>query len=291
MLQPILITGASGMLGKAFTRLLHARNVDPVLLDRDALDITDEKKTTIAIHAYKPKIVLNCAAYTKVDQAELETRAADAINGDGVGYLASVCEVMGAKLVHFSTDYVFDGTLARPLKINDPAGPRSAYGRSKLLGETRLKESPLKNWLLIRTAWLYGPGRPNFVRTMVNAARAGKPLKVVADQLGSPTFTDDLAEATLDLLDATACGTFHVTNAGATTWFDFASAILDEFGLDAPLSPTTAAEWKASHPQSAVRPAYSVLDCSDYSRITAKHLPDWRDALHRYRQFVDLNGF
>ena len=137
--------------------------------------------------------------------------------------------------------------------------------------------------LIIRTAWLYGPGGPSFPKTMLDVARAGKPLRVVNDQIGAPTFTDDLATATLELLDKNAQGVFHVTNSGQTNWFDFAKAIFEEFGLTPDLQPTTAAEWKKLRPQSATRPAYSVLDLAAYEAVAGKSMPNWRDGLRRFR--------
>jgi dTDP-4-dehydrorhamnose reductase len=186
--------------------------------------------------------------------------------------------------VHYSTDYVFDGTLRRPLRPDDPVGPQSAYGRSKLLGEQLLQRDPPDRWLIIRTAWLYGPGGANFPQAILNAARAGKPLTVVDDQVGSPTFTFDLAEATLELLDRDApSGIWHVVNDGQTSWYDFAAAILEEFHIEGvSLSPTSSGEWKRTRPNSAVRPAYSVLDITPFQQLTGHRTRPWRLALRQY---------
>jgi dTDP-4-dehydrorhamnose reductase len=187
-------------------------------------------------------------------------------------------------LVHYSTDYVFDGTLRRPLRPDDPVGPQSAYGRSKLLGEQLLQRDAPDRWLIIRTAWLYGPGGANFPQAILNAARAGKPLTVVDDQVGSPTFTFDLAAATLELIDRGApSGIWHVVNDGQTTWYDFAAAILEEFHIGgASLSRTSSAEWKRMRPNSAVRPAYSVLDITPFEQLTGHRTRPWRVALREY---------
>ena len=152
-----------------------------------------------------------------------------------------------------------------------------------MLGEQHVARVNPPGWLIIRTAWLYGPGGPCFPQTMINAARAGKPLKVVDDQVGSPTFTRDLADATLSLVNAEATGIFHVVNGGQTTWHDFTAAILEEFELTTGLSRTTSAEWKRTRTDSATRPAYSVLDSSEYARVTGRTMRDWRAALHDYR--------
>jgi dTDP-4-dehydrorhamnose reductase len=291
MLDSILITGAGGMLAKALQLKLAARGVASTCLARAELDVTDESSLRAAIAVCRPRVILNCAAYTKVDLAETETDRADAINGRAVGLLARLAGEFDATLVHFSTDYVFDGTIDRPLRPTDTVGPRSAYGRSKLLGEMLLQQNAPARWLILRTAWLYGPGGPNFAATMIKAARAGKPLKVVADQHGSPTFTHDLADATLDLLERGAeSGIYHATNGGRTTWFDFTRAILDEFELATELSPTTTAEWFKIKPDSAVRPSFSVLDLTKTETAMGRPMRPWRVALKAYREAVKSAG-
>jgi dTDP-4-dehydrorhamnose reductase len=278
----VLVTGGGGMLAHAFAHVLRARGVEPRLVDRKAADVTDEGAMGRLFESSRPTLVLNCAAYTKVDLAEQEEAAADAVNGHAVGTLARLCRRHGALVVHFSTDFVFDGTGRRPYRPDDPTNPLSAYGRSKLLGETELRKMG-PSWLIVRTAWLYGPGGPCFPQTMTNAARAGKPLRVVDDQVGSPTYTFDLAEATLDLLDHGARGVWHVTNSGSVSWFGFTAAILNEFGLGGDLAPTTSAEWKKLRPQSATRPAYSVLDVEPFAQFVGRPMRPWREALHDYR--------
>jgi dTDP-4-dehydrorhamnose reductase len=282
----ILITGGGGMLAGAFGSICGARGFDSTHLPRAQLDITDPLSVIRALDDHKPSIVLNCAAYTKVDRADTDFAVAENINGKAVGVLAEACKRRDVLLVHFSTDYVFDGTLRRPLLPDDPVGPQSGYGVSKLLGERLLKDIGPRH-LLIRTAWLYGPGGPNFVQTMLGAARAGKPLRVINDQHGSPTFTHDLAAATLALIGVGATGTFHVTNGNHTTWFEFAHAIFHTFDVvPVSLEPITSADWKKIKPDSAERPLYSVLDCSAYTAIARETLPDWRDGLYRYRKAI-----
>jgi dTDP-4-dehydrorhamnose reductase len=284
MYDQVLITGAGGMLARALITALRSRGAEVLALTHSELDITDADAISKAFFEQRPSLVLNCAAYTKVDLAEQDIDAATRINALGPANLHCTALTFGNPLVvHYSTDFVFDGSAKRPYRPKDRTNPLSVYGESKLLGERNFVKLSGRLGLIIRTSWLYGPGGPNFVQTMLNAARAGKPLKVVNDQTGSPTFTHDLAEATLNLIDAGATGIYHVTNSGQTTWFEFTRAILEEFDLEADLSPTTSAEWKQMRPNSATRPAYSVLDCSDYERVTGKKLAHWRDALHRYR--------
>ena len=282
----ILITGGRGMLAHAFTQVLAARGVTATVVGRQELDIANPIDVGLAMADLKPSLVINCAAYTKVDLAEKERDAANAANGRGPGLLAAQCRHHGAALVHFSTDYVFDGRFTRPLRPSDPCNPQSAYGKSKFMGEQNIQKHAPDRWLIARTAWLYGPNGPNFVQTMLNVARAGKPLRVVNDQVGSPTYTFDLAAATLDLLDRGAAGIWHVANAGQTTWFDFAAAIFEEWGLSPDLQPTTSAQWKATKPDSATRPAYSVFDLEPLHRLLGRPMRGWRDALRDYRKGV-----
>jgi dTDP-4-dehydrorhamnose reductase len=309
--QSILVTGAGGMLATAFKRLLpHAHYATKAEFDitekgdasvfasNDDPNYTNKRDRTLYLDAenkgscpryfsqIRPAVVINCAAYTKVDAAEQNEPLANAVNGQAVGRLAALCRESGATLVHFSTDYVFDGTLRRPLRPDDPVGPQSAYGRSKLLGEQLLQQHAPPNWLIIRTAWLYGPGGPSFPLAILNAARAGKPLSVVDDQTGSPTFTFDLAQATLELIDRGATGIWHIVNDGSVTWHDFAAAILEEFHLQAPLSRTTSAKWKQDRPNSAIRPSYSVLDIDPFEKLTGHRTRHWREALREYAQVM-----
>jgi dTDP-4-dehydrorhamnose reductase len=287
LFDSVLITGGGGMLAVAFKELLTRRGIPFVAKTREQLDLAKPSQIVVALDDAKPTLVLNCAAYTKVDLAEKEKDLSNEINGKGVGNLAHACQSRGIPLVHFSTDYVFDGTLRRPLQPDDPVGPKGQYGVSKLLGERMLQEFAPPRWLILRTAWLYGPGGPNFVQTMLNAAKAGKPLKVIDDQVGCPTFTYDLAEATLALLETDANGIYHMSNSGQTNWFEFTKAIMDEFGVTpASLDPLKSAEWKATRPESANRPAYSVLDVSPYEAKTGRTMPDWRDGLRRYRELL-----
>jgi dTDP-4-dehydrorhamnose reductase len=284
MPDTFLITGGAGMLARAFKDMLTERKLAHVAPPRAELDVTSVPQILSAIDRVKPTVLLNCAAYTKVDLAEKEQQQANAINGQAVGALAEACRLRGVTLVHFSTDYVFDGSLRRPLQPDDPIGPKGAYGTSKALGERMLKEFAPPRWLILRTAWLYGPGGPNFPQAMLNAARAGKPLKVIDDQIGCPTYTRDLAAATLNLLDAGASGTFHLSNAGETSWFKFAGAIFNEFGVTpSSFVPITSGDWLQIKPDSAHRPSYSVFDVSPYETATGKQMPDWRDGLKRYR--------
>jgi dTDP-4-dehydrorhamnose reductase len=275
----VIITGGRGMLAQALADRLRLRGIEPDVRDRTSLDITDFHQLH-RLSDFKPSLVINCAAYTKVDLAEQERDKSMLVNGAAVMELAKCARDDGFKLVHFSTDFVFDGRSTRPYLPDDPVNPLSAYGASKYVGEQAVKDL---GGLVIRTAWLYGPGGPSFPKTMVDVARAGKSLRVVSDQIGSPTYTYDLADATLDLLDRDARGIYHVTNSGRTTWFDFAGAIFEEFDLKPDLQPITSADWKAMKPQSAIRPAYSVLDLSKFEETVGRRMRPWREALKDFR--------
>jgi dTDP-4-dehydrorhamnose reductase len=286
----ILITGGNGMLARALDRVLRERGHAPALLDRAALDITSHDAIGQIFARHKPTLVLNCAAFTKVDACETQEGHANLINGRAAGAVAHEAAQHRAKFVHFSTDYVFDGTLRRPLRPDDPVGPQSAYGRSKLMGEQLIRDLGSPSDLIVRTAWLYGPNGAHFVKTMVNVARAGKPLRVVNDQVGSPTYTLDLAAATLELLDGDARGVWHLSNAGETTWFDFARAIFDAWGLRPDLQPTSSDAWKAGRADIADRPAYSVLDVTPFEQRVGHPMRHWRDALTAFKAEVDRTG-
>jgi dTDP-4-dehydrorhamnose reductase len=280
----ILITGGSGMLAQALQLSLRTRGKEPVMLARAALDIGNKSDVDRVFQQHQPTLILNCAAHTKVDLCEQQEDLANSINGAGAEHLAQASLEHGTRLVHYSTDFVFDGSGTRPYQTADPVNPLSAYGRSKLRGEQAIARINPPGWMIIRTAWLYGPGGPCFPQTMINVAKAGKPLKVVDDQIGAPTFTHDLADATLDLLDHNAQGLWHISNSGSTSWHDFTAAILEEFGLKTDLSRTTSAEWKKLRPTSAHRPAYSVLDVEPFARLVGRPMRPWREALTGYRQ-------
>ncbi|CAN5621948.1 dTDP-4-dehydrorhamnose reductase [soil metagenome] len=277
----VLMTGGGGMLAHALVSVLHRRGVQPVVLARAQLDIADALAMSDVRHQ-NPSLILNCAAYTKVDQCEIDEEAATRTNSMAPSLLAQTAKQIGAEIVHYSTDFVFNGRSTLPYRPDDTTDALSNYGASKWVGEQLVHRSGASH-LIIRTSWLYGPNGPNFVQTMLNAARAGKALTVVDDQIGSPTFTHDLAEATLDLIDHGATGIYHATNSGQTTWFEFAKAIFEEFEVpNVNLKPISSAKWKETHPASATRPAYSALDCSETERLIGRKMPDWRDALHRY---------
>jgi len=262
------IIGCRGMLGRAFDERL----ADAARFDRDDLDITDRDAVNAKLtddHA----VVVNCAAYTDVDGAEAHEAEAMKLNADAVALLAERCRAIDALLVHYSTDYVFDGQANEPYPVDHPRDPVNAYGRTKLAGEQALEASGAR-YLLIRTSWLYAPWAKNFVRTMVRLGGERDRLRVVNDQRGRPTSAEHLADVSLKLADAGQTGTFHVTDGGECTWFEFAAAIVGATNPDCRVEPCTTDEF----PTPAERPAYSVLDLSK-TEAALGPMPMWRNNL------------
>lgn len=287
----VVITGGRGMLAGAIADALKARGHSFVSLDRASTDITQERDVQRLFQEHKPTLLINCAAHTKVDLCEDEAEKANAINGHAVGLLAERAREHRTFLVHYSTDFVFDGAGTSPYQPDSPVRPLSAYGRSKLLGEQTLQAAAPRQWLILRTSWLYGRGGPSFPKTIVERGRQGAPLKVVNDQIGSPTYTPDLAEATLDLLNSGMTGIWHVCNSGSTSWYDFAQAALEVFKVQASVSPIRTADWVAMRPRQAHRPAYSVLDVEPFTRAVGRSTRPWREALGDFHQAVERDGW
>ncbi len=268
----IVVTGAAGQLGTAFRRRLGD---DARYLTRLDLDLTDPAAIRPVIEKLRPTAVINCAAYTAVDQAEEHEATARVVNATAVGELSDVTNAIGARLVTFSTDYVFDGTSERPYVESDETKPINAYGRTKLEGE-QLALGAHPETLVIRTSWLLSGTHPNFAATMVRLIAAG-PVQVVDDQRGRPTFVDDLVAGTLDALEAGATGILHLANAGTTTWYDLAREIADLAGLDADrVHPATTDDF----PRPARRPANSVLESVRLHELGLTPLPDYHESLY-----------
>lgn len=257
---------------------------DVAALAHADLDICDEAAVARRLGDERPGMVVNCAAYTKVDDCERNVDLAVQVNGEGAGTLARQAARMGAAFVHISTDYVFDGCGTRPYREDDATAPMealSAYGRSKLAGEqtvVAMHPSPL----IIRTAWVYGPDGPGFPNAILRAAREKPRLKVVDDQTGSPTYAPDLADAIVMLVKRSATGFVHVTNSGVCTWYEFAKEIVRLAGFSTPVDPCTTSEF----PRPARRPAYSVLDNSKYVSLVGQPLRHWREAIAEFMRIV-----
>jgi dTDP-4-dehydrorhamnose reductase len=275
-----LITGASGQLGSDLRAALAStgRQDHVDALDRSALNIADAVAVRTAVGDLRPDVVINAAAYTAVDAAEEDEQGAYAVNAQGPAWLAVATAAAKARLIHVSTDYVFPGVASQPYLEDSATGPASAYGRTKLAGEQAvLALNPSAH--IVRTAWVYGETGGNFVKTMLRLASQQDTVSVVDDQLGSPTWSQDLALGLVALGRSSAApGIYHCTNSGSTSWFGLAQAVFQESGLDpARVVPTTT----AAFPRPAPRPAYSVLDTAKWAAAGLPALPPWREALVR----------
>ena len=273
----ILVTGAGGMLGRALVRALTDAGHELDTADRRSLDIADAALVEAAVPGHD--WVLNAAAYTAVDAAESDEPGAFRVNALGPAVLARACHRAGARLLHVSTDYVFGGDATTPYAEDAPLAPRSAYGRGKAAGEWAVRaEAP--DAVIVRTAWLYGPGGGNFVRTMARLAGERETVRVVDDQRGQPTPTPELARLVADLVSAgVPGGRYHGTCEGEATWWELARAVFEELGLDPDrVLPTTSADYPAPAP----RPAYSALGHARLDEVGVARLPHWREALARH---------
>lgn len=265
-----LLTGGNGQLGTELSKLLP----DAIRTDVDVLDITDEKSVKDFIKSYNIDTVINCAAYTAVDKAEDNIDLATKINVDGPKNLAK----SGAKIIHISTDYVFDGTGHKPYTTDDKTNPISVYGKTKLDGEKLVIENTKKPFIIIRTAWLYSQYGNNFVKTMRRIGAEKKSINVVADQIGSPTFAGDLATAIVQILpqmNINNSGIYHFTNMGVCSWYDFATEIMEQSGLNCVVNPINSSEY----PTRATRPFYSVLDKTKIQKTFGLNIPYWKTSL------------
>jgi dTDP-4-dehydrorhamnose reductase len=282
----VLITGANGQLGLALTRRLTVAGSEHevVSLNRSSLDISNGSACNSAMREHAPSVVLNCAAYTAVDRAETEREAAFAINATGAANLAKSCAETGAFLVHFSTDYVFDGTASKPYVETDVTAPLGLYGASKLSGEHAV-QSLANAFAIIRLSWVYSNDGANFYKTMLRLASERDILRVVADQFGTPNFTGDLSDAVACMLARplddlhTKSGLYHLSADGVTNWHEFASEIVDNAQLTR--RPRVEAITTAEFPTPAKRPAYSALDASRFATTFGWTIPKWRDGLTR----------
>ena len=275
------MTGAEGMLGWEIQRA--ARRVTAGIdwrvagHTRASLDITDPDAVRHALGVVSPAVLINCAAYTDVDGCESNEIEALRVNGEAPGRIAQICKEAGVLLVHFSTDYVFDGAASRPYTEEDAAHPISAYGRSKLAGEEAIRASGAPH-LILRTLWLYGGHGKNFVDTILLRAAAGEKLRVVNDQHGAPTYARELAVAVLSAIAKGLRGTYHAANTGVCTWYDVARAALSLAGVD---PETVTAVSTDEVPRPARRPAWGVLDTMKLARA-GLHLSTWQEALETY---------
>ena len=270
----VLVTGANGMLGQDLCPILEDSGYEVVETDINTLDITSIDNVKQVLEQEKPDILIHCAAYTNVDKAEEDLKTAELINVTGTENIADTCGKLGITLVYISTDYVFDGSKQEPYLPNDRVNPLNNYGMTKYEGEEAVR-SLCDKYYVVRTSWLYGHHGKNFVETMLNLAKNNKNLKVVDDQIGSPTWTVDLSNGIINLLKEDAeFGTYHICGAGATSWYGFAKEIFNQAGVEVNLTPCTTDEF----PRPAKRPSFSKMESDGNCR-------NWKVAL---RDYLDL---
>ena len=279
-----MLLGATGQLGEAISRRQATVGFLGVPADRAKIDLSDEDSVRAWFSSGAiGSVAINAAAMTAVDGCETDEYRAFEINALGPKYLAENVTRQGGTLLHVSTDYVFSGTDPTPRKETDPVCPINAYGRTKWAGEVFVRAICPKHFI-VRTAWLYGLHGKNFVKTILKKARETGRISVVADQYGSPTFVNDLAEAILQLAQTEQYGTYHCTNAGVCSWFELASAAVDMADIPCEKEAITTEEYRRRFPQSARRPMYSALDNTKIAGVLGKPLRPWRDALE---EFID----
>lgn len=276
----VLITGANGQLGRELSAQLGAMAMgcEVFLTTKQTLDVSDQKEVAEQFLAIHPDVVINCAAFTAVDLCEDEPEKAFAVNAMGAKNVAVMSDVVGATLIHLSTDYVFDGKAGVAYGEEAEPNPMSVYGRSKLAGERFVAYYQPRHFI-VRTAWLFGEGK-NFVRTMIRLAESNAVIRVVNDQFGSPTSTKEVAKAILLLLDSERFGIYHATCDGVCSWFDFAVKIFELTGSEVVVEPCSSEEF----PQKAVRPRFSVLETTRFKQFFGHSFLPWEKALEDYLQ-------
>ena len=279
------VTGASGQLGSDVMRELISRGYDAVGSNHLTLDITNSDAVLSVLAEAKPDVVINCAAWTAVDAAEDEAEAARAVNVLGTKNIAQACKALDCKLIHISTEYVFDGTGETPWKPEDvPTAPVNVYGKTKLEGE-RVVRNILEKCFIVRISWVFGKNGNNFVKTMLNLGKKHDALRVVCDQIGTPTYTRDLSVLLADMALTEKYGTYHVTNEGDyLSWYDFACEIFRQAGYDTKVIPVTTEEYGLSK---AARPFNSRLEKGKLAEMGFAPLPHWQDALARYLKEIE----
>lgn len=268
----VLVTGVNGQLGYDLIKLLDSEGIEYLGTNRDSLDITNEEQVKRVIKDYNPDVVIHCAAYTAVDKAEDEKELCYSINVLGTKYVAEACKEINAKMVYISTDYVFDGEGEKPFEVTDKPNPINYYGQTKYEGELEVQKS-LDRYFIVRISWVFGTNGNNFVKTMLRLGKERDEISVVADQIGSPTYTPDLAKLLVEMVKTDMYGVYHATNEGYCSWYEFAFEIFKQAGMDVKVNPIKTEEY----PTRAKRPKNSRLHKSNLTT-----LENWKYALKHY---------
>ena len=272
----VLVTGVKGQLGYDVMNELAGRGHEGIGVDIQEMDITDAASVEKVITEAAPDAVIHCAAYTAVDVAEDNVDLCRRVNAGGTENIARVCKALNCKMMYISTDYVFNGQGTRPWEPDDKREPLNVYGQTKYEGE--LAVETLEKFFLVRIAWVFGVNGKNFIKTMLNLGKTRDHLTVVADQIGSPTYTYDLARLLVDMIETDKYGRYHATNEGLCSWYEFACEIFKQAGMNVTVSPVTSDQY----PAKAKRPMNSRMDKSKLDEMGFKRLPSWQDALGRY---------
>lgn len=272
----VFVTGVKGQLGHDVVNELEKRGHTAIGVDIEEMDITDKDAVKRVITQASPEAVIHCAAYTAVDAAEEQVELCHRVNGLGTENMAEVCKELNCKLMYISTDYVFNGQGTRPWEPDDERAPLNVYGQTKYEGE--LAVEALEKYFIVRIAWVFGVNGKNFIKTILNLGKTRDHLTVVDDQVGSPTYTYDLARLLVDMIETEKYGRYHATNEGICSWYEFACEIFKKAGIEITVSPVSSNEY----PAKAKRPQNSRMDKSKLKEMGFKPLPTWQDALERY---------
>ena len=278
----LLVTGVKGQLGYDVVKEAEKRGVEAVGVDIDEMDITDAKQVREVITKGGYDAVVHCAAWTAVDKAEDMEEACRKVNKEGTENIAQVCEVLDIPIMYFSTDYVFNGQGSEPWKEYDKRAPLNVYGQTKYEGELAVEK--LAKHFIIRIAWVFGKNGNNFIKTMLRLGKERRAVSVVNDQIGSPTYTYDLAKLVLDMIQSDKYGTYHATNEGICSWYEFACEIFKQAGMNVQVTPVSSDEF----PTKAKRPCNSRMNKTELDRNGFDRLPTWQDALHRYLKELEI---
>ncbi|WP_083422660.1 dTDP-4-dehydrorhamnose reductase [Proteiniclasticum ruminis] len=278
----ILVTGARGQLGHDVMKELLSKKLIPIGVDREEMDITNKEDVHKYMDPLEVDAVIHCAAYTAVDQAEEEIELCRKINVEGTRYIAEVCKSKDIPMMYISTDYVFDGKGSEPFLPDSPRNPVNFYGQAKYEGELVVEEL-LSKYFIVRISWVFGENGKNFVRTMLDLGKKLGKLTVVNDQFGSPTYTSDLSKLLVEMIQSKEYGTYHATNEGICSWFEFATEIFKQAGLPVDVQPVDSSAFKTK----AVRPLNSRMSKEKLVEKEFEKLPDWKDALSRYLKVID----
>lgn len=279
----ILVTGVNGQLGFDVVKELNRRKIECLGIDRTELDITDKNAVYEYISKLKPECVIHCAAYTAVDRAEDEDEMCTKVNVYGTENIAKACKNVNAKMIYISTDYVFDGQGDTPFEVDGNINPHSVYGKTKYEGELKVQEI-LDKYFIVRISWVFGVNGNNFIKTMLRLGMEKESINVVCDQIGSPTYTADLAPLLCEMAISEKYGVYHATNEGFCSWAEFATEIMKKANLSCKINPIPTSEYTAK----ATRPFNSRLSKNSLSENEFRLLPSWKDALNRY--LIEIKG-